>query len=80
MRTIIHNGHQIGIKGWGSEAVFYDGKKVAGGMSMVSGSYVFRVNEDGEDVQYDVTISLRWHGCSYWSEVRRRGEIIYTDR
>lgn len=80
MKTIIHNDHKIEIKGWGKEKIFYDGKEVSSKWSTTGGTHVFRVVEEDEEVQYEVTFGTRWHGFSYWCEVRRKGGIIYTDR
>jgi len=80
MKTVVYKGHKIEIKGWGKEKVFYDGKEVSSKWSMMGATHIFRVAEDGEEVQYDVTIGMRWHGLSWWCEVRRKGEAIYTDR
>ncbi len=80
MKTIISNGHRVEIKGWGKERIYYDGQEMSGKWSMMGSSHVFRVQEDGQEVQYEVAIGIRWHGCSYWVEVRRSGELIYTDR
>ena len=80
MKTIMYNGHKLEIKGLGREKVYYDGQEMSSRLSMFGASHVFRVKEAGEDVQYEVIFGTRWHGCSYWCEVRRKGEIIYTDR
>lgn len=80
MKTVISNGHKIEIKGWGKEKVFYDGKEVSSKYSMTGTTHIFRITEDGEEVQYEIMIGSHWHGLSWWCEVRRKGEIIYTDR
>jgi hypothetical protein len=80
MLVVMHKNHKIEIKMLGKEKIFYDGKEVSNKWSVTGATHVFRVTEDGEDVQYDVKIGIRWHGFSWWCEVRRKGEIIYTDR
>jgi len=80
MLVVMHKNHKIEIKMLGKEKIFYDGKEVSNKWSVTGATHVFRVTEDGEDVQYDVKIGTRWHGFSWWCEVRRKGEIIYTDR
>lgn len=83
MKTITYNGHKIEVSGLhplGKEQIIYDGKIVSSKHSMFGATHVFRVNEDGEDVQYDVEIGTRWHGFAAWCTVRRKGEIIFSDR
>jgi len=84
MRTIKCNGHTIEIKAFGTEKVFYDGKDVSRKNSLFGATHIFRANEDGHEVQYEVKIGLkflwwlRWFRT--WCEVRRNGELIFTDR
>jgi hypothetical protein len=80
MQTIIHNGHKIEITGWGKEKVYYDGIIVSSKWSLFGSTHLFKVVEDGIEVQYDVMMNIRWHGLSFWTEVRRDGKLIYTDR
>lgn len=80
MKTIITNGHKIEIKGWGKEKIYYDGNEVSSKWSTTGGTHIFEVNENNEQVQYEVSFGTRWHGFSYWVEVRRNGKIIFTDR
>ena len=80
MKTILSDGHKIEIKGWGKEKVYYDGRLVSSKLSMTGATHVFTVNEEGQEVQYEVSLGTRWHGLSYWVEVRKNGKIIYTDR
>ncbi len=80
MITVMHESHRIEVKGWGKEIVYYDGQPVSAKWSMVGSTHVFRVKEEDKDVQYEVTLDTRWHGFSYWCEIRRNGQIIYTDR
>lgn len=80
MKTMIINGHKIEIKEWGKERILYDGKEVSSKHSLMGATHIFRVAEDGEQVQYEIMIRTRWHGFSWWCEIRRKGEIIFTDR
>ena len=80
MQTIIQNGHKIEIMSFGTEKVFYDGQLVSKKNTMVGATHVFRVQENNDEVQYEVAIGYRWHWLGLWVEVRRKGEIIYTDR
>jgi len=80
MKTVMYKGHKIEIKTLSKEKVFYDGKEVSNKWSVTGATHIFRVIEDGEEIQYEVMIDTRWHGFSFWCVVRRKGEIIYTDR
>ena len=80
IKTVVFKGHKIEIEGFGKEKVFYDGKEVSSKWSMTGATHIFRVIEDEEEVQYEVMIGTRWHGLSFWCEVRRKAEIIFTDR
>lgn len=80
MKTIIYNGHKIEVKGLFKDAVYYDGKEVSSKWSMASSVHIINVIEDNEPIQYEVTMSVRWHCLYYWVEVRREGKLIFTDR
>ena len=83
MKTIVHDGHQIQLPGYsltGKEEIKYDGRVVSSKHTITGGTHVFRVNENGEDIDYEVEIGTRWHGFSAWYVVRRNGKVIYTDR
>jgi len=80
MRTIINNGHKIEIKSFGTEKIYYDSQLVSSKNSILGATHVFQVNEENEEVQYEVRIGTRWHGLGFWVEARRRGQLIYTDR
>ena len=59
MRTIVYNEHQIQLPGMsltGKEEVKYDGRVVSSKHTMFGGTHVFKVKEDGEDVDYEVDI------------------------
>ena len=80
MKTIMYNDHKIEVKGLGKDVVYYDGKEVSSKWCMASSAHIFNVVEDDKKIQYEVTISLRWHCLYYWVEVRREGKLIFTDR
>jgi len=83
MRTITYGGHTIQLPGMsqtGKEGIRYDGRVVSSKHSMVGSTHIFSVTENGEELQCEVEIGLRWHGLSGWYTVRRNGKVIYTDR
>jgi hypothetical protein len=83
LKTVVYGGHKIEIPEaslTGKEEVRYDGKVVSHKHSVFGATHMFRVQEDGEDVQYEVELGARWHHLSNWTVVRRNGNIIYTDR
>ena len=80
IKTVRYQGHNIEIKALVWEKIFYDGKEVSNKLSLTGTTHSFRVMEDGEEVHYEVTIGTRWHCLSWWAEVKRKGETIYTDR
>jgi hypothetical protein len=80
MKTVVYNNHKTEIKMVDKEKIFCDGKEVSSKWSATGATRVFRVVEDGGDIQYEVVIGTCWHVLTYWCEVRRKGEIIYTDR
>jgi hypothetical protein len=60
--------------------VFYDGKEVSSKFSVAGATHSFTVKENNKEVQYDVDIDLKWHGCSVSTIIRRNGKIIYSDK
>lgn len=81
--TIKHDGHNIEINKnpiTGRETVLYDGKEVSSKLSVGGANHVFSVEEEGQKVQYEVDINIRWHGLSASTTVRRSGQIIFTDK
>jgi len=83
MKTIVYNGHQIQLPGMsltGKEEIKYDGRVVSSKRTIVGGTHIFKVKENGEDVDYEVELGTRWHGFTSWCVVRRNGKVIYTDR
>jgi hypothetical protein len=76
-RTLTHNSHRIEIS---LERITYDGKEVAGNVSILK-PRVFRVAEDGEEIEYEVKLGTRWTSLidNHWVKVKRNGIIIYSD-
>jgi len=60
MRIVTCKGHTIGIKFFGTEKIFHDGKEVSRKNSLFGATHTFRVNEDRKEVQYEVKIELRF--------------------
>jgi hypothetical protein len=60
MRIVTCKGYTIGIKFFGTEKIFYDGKEVSRKNSLFGATHIFRVNEDRKEVQYEVKIGLRF--------------------
>ena len=80
MTTIISDGHKIEIKGSPGEIIYYDDREVSNKFSIAGSTHVFRVKEAEVDVQYEVNLGSRWHGFSWWCEVRKLGVIIFTNK
>tara|TARA_Y100000034_G_C6815357_1_gene366782 strand:+ start:269 stop:511 length:243 start_codon:yes stop_codon:yes gene_type:complete len=80
MATVSINGHTIQVDGWGTEKVYYDSKLVSSKFSMGGANHTFTAKEKGKKIQYDVEIGMRWHGCSFWTIIRREGKVIYSDK
>ncbi len=83
MRTVIHNGHTIEIPGMnvtGREDVRYNGEIVSSKHSILGARHEFEVEEDGQNVQYEVKLGMRWHGLTGWAHLKRNGELLFTDR
>jgi hypothetical protein len=83
-KSVTHRGHTIEIRHFGIITVWYDGKEVTTeksktSMFSISIAHTFRMVEDGKQVLYEITWGPRWHGMEYWHEVRRDGEVIFSD-
>jgi serine/threonine protein kinase len=83
--TVLVNGHEIGaeVNVWTNQCVVrYDGRQVASGFPVVEGKYVFNAQEDGEFVEYEVTV--RGPGMSLkvkpYFTIRRDGVVLFNDR
>ena len=61
---------------WGTETVKYDGELKAKGYSFIGRSYLFRVEEDGEEITYEVEFKLALFGAHYI--IRRNGVAVFT--
>lgn len=64
----------------GKEVVKYNGREVSSKRTMAGGTHVFKVTENEEEVQYEVELGLRWHGLNYFITVRRKGELIFSNK
>lgn len=83
MRIVKHNGHTIQIPGMtltGREDVCYDGEVVSSKHSILGALHTFEVEEEGQQVTYEVKLGMRWHGCAGWASLTRNGELLFTDR
>jgi hypothetical protein len=80
IKTVTYQGHTLEIKALVWEKIFYDGQEVSRKVSLTGTTHGFRTAEEGEEVSYEVSIGTRWHCLSWWVEVERNGELIYSDR
>lgn len=83
MKTIAINGHMLEISSMSltaKEIIKYDGKVVSDKRSVSGATHIINVNENDEEVQYEVEIGARWHMCSAWTIIRRNGIVIFSDR
>jgi len=60
----------------GTETVKYDGEIKGKGNSMVGRSYMFTVDEEGEQANYEVEFKWGLFGARY--TVRRNGIAVFT--
>jgi len=49
----------------GKETIFYNDEKVSSGYSILGKTHSFTVEEDGELVDYEVILELRWFGIGF---------------
>jgi hypothetical protein len=83
LKTIMYSGHKIQTPGMsltGKEEVKYDDRIVSSKYSMLGATHIFSVQEDDENIQYEIELGTRWHGLGMWTIVRRNGVVIYSDR
>ena len=76
-KTIVHNGHRIEVSYGLSERVRYDGRLMSQKTTWFGATHVFRVQEDGDEVEYDAEIR-----SGFWEAkvtVRRNGIVIYGE-
>src|SRR3989304_58574 len=73
------NGHEIDIIAYGTRKIFYDGKLISSKKSIYGSTHIFTVIENGENVQYEIRVGLKWHGLQEKINIRRNGRIIYSD-
>lgn len=82
MKTIVYNGHRIDAPGstlTGLDVVRYDGNVVSSKRSVLGANHPFEMEENGETVQYLVSIGTRWHGFSATCKIFRNGELLFSD-
>jgi hypothetical protein len=78
--TIESDGHtiEVGTTGVGPEWVSYDGTRESSKFTFFGGDHVLKKEEDGQSVQYDVSIRS---GLLFGKvTIRKNGVIIYTNR
>ena len=76
-KTIVHNGHRIEVSYGLTERVRYDGRLTSQKTTWFGATHVFRVQEDGEEVEYDAEIRSGFWGVKV--TVRRNGIMIYGE-
>ncbi len=82
-KTVVYdtNKIEIGQKPFNGEGnLFYnnipvEAKSFFGGLKSV-----FVAVENNRQVQYEVVIRLRWHCLSFYTIVKRQGQILYSDK
>ncbi|MBA3679735.1 MAG: hypothetical protein H0W73_00890 [Bacteroidetes bacterium] len=82
-KTIIYdtNKIKIGAKPFiGEQVVFYNNVPVEtnGFFGGVTSAFIAIENE--RQVQYNITICLRWHCCGFYTVVKRQGQTLYSDK
>jgi len=60
----------------GTETIKYDGEVKAKGNSFVGRSYMFTVDEEGQQATYEIEFRLAFVGARY--TVRRNGIAVFT--
>ena len=80
--TFNANGHELqfrstwlGVK----EAVFYDGREVASGLSLGGGTYSFRVCENGQDARYEIAARTAFGAGTTTVSLKRNGRLIASE-
>ncbi|MGR3811350.1 hypothetical protein [Jiulongibacter sp. NS-SX5] len=63
----------------GKESIFYNGEEVSSIRSFCGGHHSFKVNEAGEQVNYDVKISMNMF-TGIASEIMRNGEVLFSNK
>lgn len=83
MKIVKYGRHTIEVHDMsltGKETVRYDGKVASEKRSVSGTTHIFSVNEEGQEVTYEVEIGVRWHWLSAYCVIRRNGVVIYSDR
>ena len=82
MRILVVNGNKIEIDLLsvfsGTETIYYNGEVVSQKKSIMGSTHTFSVNEDGQDVTYEIKVGL---GLPIRSTVviTRNGDLLYSD-
>ena len=76
---LIYNGHEIEITAFETRKIFYDRTLISSKKSIFGSTHIFTVIENGENVQYEIKVGLKWHGLQEKINIRRNGRIIYSD-
>ncbi|NDC41574.1 MAG: hypothetical protein EBZ77_08495 [Chitinophagia bacterium] len=82
MRILVVNGNKIEIDMLsvisGTETIYYNGDIVSQKKSITGSTHTFSVNENGEEVTYNIKVGL---GLPVRSTVviTRNGELLYSD-
>ena len=74
---ISYGDHEIEIIAYGTKNIFYDGELISLKKFFSGSSHIFSVRENGENVQYEIRVGLKWHGLQEKISIRRNGRIIY---
>jgi len=64
----------------GKETVLFNNIIVSEKMSIGGKTHLFTVKENNEEVNYEVEMNTKWHGMGHYVNVRRRGELIFTNK
>ena len=76
---ISYGDHEIEIIAFGTKKIFYDGQLISSKKFFSGSSHIFSVRENGENVQFESKVGLKWHELQEKINIRRNGRIIYSD-
>src|SRR3989337_3932661 len=76
---LIYNDHEIEITAFETRKIFYDRTLISSKKSIFGSTHIFTVIENGENVQYEIRVGLKWHELQEKINIRRNGRIIYSD-
>lgn len=80
-KVIQIEGQNIGISGGstGTEVIRHNGVEVSRKFSLMGGTHVFTVNENGAPAIYEVSLKSAWHGMSYTASIKKNGNVVHTE-